>query len=217
MEIERINEDTVKFFLSYVDIEERGFTREEVWNNREKSEELFWDMMDEINEQSEFAVEGPLWIQVHAKNDGIEVTVTRALANDGQMIESPFYDDDPNQLFQEQDDGTFEDIEEILKSGLNKENDRLENTFVFNDFEDVIRIASRMHDYKAHTSLYAYESKYYLYVKYDDEEMDNKQKMNMFSVLSEFAKPNHITIHVLQEYGKVIFESNVFPQIEKYF
>ena len=31
MEIERINENTVKFFLSYIDIEERGFTREEVW------------------------------------------------------------------------------------------------------------------------------------------------------------------------------------------
>ncbi|MDS9470376.1 adaptor protein MecA [Sporosarcina pasteurii] len=217
MEIERINEDTVKFFLSYVDIEERGFTREEVWNNREKSEELFWDMMDEINEQSEFAVEGPLWIQVHAKNDGIEVTVTRALANDGQMIESPFYDEDPSQLFQEQDDGTFEDIEDILKNGLNKENDWLENTFVFNDFEDVISITSRMHDYEAHTSLYAYESKYYLHVKYDVEEMDNKQKTNMFSVLSEFAKPDKITIHILQEYGKVIFESDVFSQIEKYF
>ena len=78
MEIERINENTVKFFLSYMDIEERGFTREEVWYNREKSEELFWDMMDEINDEAEFEAEGPLWIQVHAKKNGIEVTVTRA-------------------------------------------------------------------------------------------------------------------------------------------
>ena len=34
--------------------------------------------MDEINEEAEFEVEGPLWIQVHAMNNGIEVTVTRA-------------------------------------------------------------------------------------------------------------------------------------------
>ena len=85
MEIERINENTVKFFLSYLDIEERGFTREEVWYNREKSEELFWEMMDEINEEAEFEVEGPLWIQVHAKKQGIEVTVTRANSADGQI------------------------------------------------------------------------------------------------------------------------------------
>ncbi|MED4798112.1 adaptor protein MecA, partial [Priestia megaterium] len=29
MEIERINENTVKFFVTYVDIEERGFDRNE--------------------------------------------------------------------------------------------------------------------------------------------------------------------------------------------
>ena len=47
MEIERINEHTVKFYISYHDIEERGFDREEIWYNRDRSEELFWEMMDE--------------------------------------------------------------------------------------------------------------------------------------------------------------------------
>lgn len=41
MEIERINENTVKFYLSYGDIEDRGFSKEDVWYNRDKSEELF--------------------------------------------------------------------------------------------------------------------------------------------------------------------------------
>lgn len=40
MEIERINEHTVKFYMSYGDIEDRGFDREEIWYNRERSEEL---------------------------------------------------------------------------------------------------------------------------------------------------------------------------------
>lgn len=40
MEIERINEHTVKFYISYGDIEDRGFDREEIWYNRERSEEL---------------------------------------------------------------------------------------------------------------------------------------------------------------------------------
>ena len=105
MEIERINENTVKFFLSYMDIEERGFTREEVWYNRDKSEELFWEMMDEINDEAEFEVEGPLWIQVHAMSGGIEVTVTRAqVSEDGEPTESPFGVDDPRKLFQQHDE-----------------------------------------------------------------------------------------------------------------
>ncbi len=217
MEIERINDHTVKFYLSYVDIEERGFTREEVWNNRERSEELFWDMMDEINEQAEFAVEGPLWIQVHAKQDGIEVTVTRALTEDGQMLDSPFYNEDPNKVFHEKEDGTFESIEDLLKNNLDTESEWTDNTFLFNEFEDVIQIASRMRKFEAHTSLYAYESNYYLHVSYDGELMTNKNKTDFFSVLSEFAKPSDVTIHLLKEYGTVVFESDVFPQIEKYF
>lgn len=217
MEIERINDDTVKFFLSYVDIEERGFTREEIWNNREKSEELFWEMMDEINEQSDFAVEGPLWIQVHSKNEGIEVTVTRATADHDQMLDSPIYQEGLNSVFREQENGTFENIEEILKNSLEIDGDWSENTFVFNEFEDVIQIASRMHHFKAETSLYVYDANYYLHVIYDVDDMTDEDKTNMFSVLSEFARPAKMTIHMLQEYGKVIFTADVFSQVEKYF
>lgn len=65
MEIERINDDTVKFYISYIDIEERGFDREEIWYSRERSEEL-WEMMDEVHQEEEFMIEGPLWIQVQA-------------------------------------------------------------------------------------------------------------------------------------------------------
>ncbi|GAA3329607.1 hypothetical protein GCM10020331_078360 [Ectobacillus funiculus] len=36
LDIERINDHTVKFYISYIDIEERGFNREEIWYNREK-------------------------------------------------------------------------------------------------------------------------------------------------------------------------------------
>ena len=35
-------------------------------------------MMDEINDEEEFVVEGPLWIQVHAFEKGVEVTVSKS-------------------------------------------------------------------------------------------------------------------------------------------
>ncbi|MEK0086287.1 adaptor protein MecA, partial [Benzoatithermus flavus] len=90
MEIERINEHTVKFYISYVDIEERGFDREEIWYNRERSEELFWEMMDEVHGESDFSLDGPLWIQVQALEKGLEVVVTKAqLSKDGSKLELP--------------------------------------------------------------------------------------------------------------------------------
>ena len=78
MRIERIDETTVKLFITYQDIEARGFKREDLWTNRKRGEEFFWSMMDEINDEEEFVVEGPLWIQVHAFEKGVEVTVSKS-------------------------------------------------------------------------------------------------------------------------------------------
>lgn len=217
MEIERINENTVKFFLSYIDIEERGFTREEVWYNREKSEELFWDMMDEINEEAEFEVEGPLWIQVHAMNNGIEVTVTKAQPNDEQMPEGAFEQHESRRMFQPPED--FPNVDDILTASGKPVSDsaKIDDMFVFKDFEELIRIASRLTDYDAKTSLYSYNSEFYLNVIYNEDLMDGDDKTNMYFVLSEFSKPSTVTMHILEEYGKVIMESDVFNEIQKYF
>lgn len=73
MRIERVDDTTVKLFITYSDIEARGFKREDLWTNRKRGEEFFWNMMEEINEEEDFVVEGPLWIQVHAFEKGVEV------------------------------------------------------------------------------------------------------------------------------------------------
>ena len=59
MRIERVDDTTVKLFITYSDIEARGFNREDLWTNRKRGEEFFWSMMDEINEEEDFVVEGP--------------------------------------------------------------------------------------------------------------------------------------------------------------
>ena len=218
MEIERINENTVKFFLSYKDIEERGFTREEVWYNRDKSEELFWEMMDEINEESEFEVEGPLWIQVHAMNSGIEVTVTRAQnSEDGQLGESPFMEEDGSKGSYQPEGEGFDEIDEINPDEQKSALDWFENTFYFKEFEDIIRLSNRIKSHDVKTSLYSFEDSYYLHVLYDVSVLDHSQKLNIISVLSEFATRSNMTIHRLQEYGNVVMDSDVFSQVKKYF
>ena len=58
MDIERINDHTMKFFITYIDIEDRGFNREEIWYDRERSEELFWEMMDEARDHDDFFIDG---------------------------------------------------------------------------------------------------------------------------------------------------------------
>lgn len=133
MEIERINENTVKLYISYVDIEERGFDREEIWYNRERSEELFWEMMDEIHYEEEFVPEGPLWIQVQALDTGLEVLVTKAqISKDGQRFELPVPEEKLKGL------PVDEKIEELLDEHFQINHDQSNNEMLELDRKSVV-------------------------------------------------------------------------------
>lgn len=221
MEIERINENTVKFYISYLDIEQRGFDREEIWYNRERSEELFWEMMDEVHQEEEFEVEGPLWIQVHALDKGLEVLVTRAqVGKDGQRFDLPI----PEKL---KDIPVDERIEELLDQQFNPSKDELDDDELldeplefllsFKDFEDVISLSKRPGLDDIFTRLFAYENKYYLYVEFDEEIFSEDEIDDLLSILLEYGLESQLTIHRLEEYGKEVLEENVFETLRKHF
>ncbi|AYC29017.1 adaptor protein MecA [Paenisporosarcina cavernae] len=219
MDIERINENTVKFYISYIDIEKRGFSRDEIWFNRDKSEELFWEMMDEINDESEFEVEGPLWIQVHALEKGLEVTVTRAGANkEGKngFIEPDERDSYYSSISEAGGNQKYNDIADLYAE---LEVDLMEHTFVFREFDDIIPLAKRMEiPSNVSSSFHFFEGKYYLYLELMDEEDEALEAFeNLASVVQEYATDSTVTIHRLEEYGKEIISDEVFDHIRNYF
>lgn len=213
MEIERINDDTVKFYISYIDIEERGFDREEIWYSRERSEELFWEMMDEVHQEEEFMIEGPLWIQVQALEKGLEVLVTKAqLAKDGQKLELPLSDDKLRDLNVSDKMDTLLDQHFHAKdeeSGMTFEDGMIEFITTFEDFEDVISLSKRhgLDDWT--TKLYVYQNKYYLYIEFSEAEIDEEEIDNVLSLLLEYSQESPITVHMLEEYGKIVIENEI--------
>ncbi|MUK90574.1 adaptor protein MecA [Ornithinibacillus sp. L9] len=225
MEIERINENTVKFYISYVDIEDRGFEREEIWYNRERSEQLFWQMMDELNYKEDFHVEGPLWIQVQALEKGLEIIVTKAqLSKNGDNLELPI--DDGNTI----DIPVDEKVESLLEEKFGKnisDDESLEdvddsNLWIivsFEDFEDVIQLSHSFQDEtnSIEEALYALNDKYYLYLEFSNEDSDESLQEDIISRVLEFADDSDVTIHYLEEYGKKVFAANTFSQVREYF
>ncbi|HZH59544.1 MAG TPA: adaptor protein MecA [Metabacillus sp.] len=222
MEIERINENTVKFYISYLDIEERGFDRDEIWYNRDRSEELFWEMMDEVHEEEEFMVEGPLWIQVQALDKGLEVIVTKAqVSKDGQKLELPISDEKLKEL------PVDENIESLLDQHFNKSSDsqddhmedmeqQLQFVLKFNDLEHIISLSkySLLNGMTNH--LYTLDQQYYLYIEFEDEVSDEEIE-NTLSILLEYGQESRVTIHRLEEYGKVISKDHALTVIRKHF
>ncbi|MBM7554023.1 adaptor protein MecA [Thalassobacillus pellis] len=230
MEIERINEHTVKFYVSYQDVEQRGFDREEIWYNRDRSEQLFWEMMDEVNDQENFHADGPLWIQVQAMEKGLEVIVTKAqLSQDGQKLELPTengktidmpVDEKIESLLEEKLNEADENSDQLddEDSDAHSEMEQLNFTVQFDNFEDVIQLSHSFQTSEVFAqSLYHFEDAYYLYIQFDDENMNDDVQENLLSQILEYGHESSLTVHRLEEYGKVIFHDDVFKQIRDYF
>lgn|SRR5699024_999153 len=226
MEIERINENTVKFYISYLDIEDRGFKREEIWYNRERSEQLFWQMMEELNYKEDFTVEGPLWIQVQALEKGLEVIVTRAqVSKNGETLDLLTGSDIPNVSDQEE-------LENLLENNFETNDDEDIDEFFdevvdenfsiivrFDEFEDVIQLSHSLNEVVDDISdiLYYYKDNYYLYMEFSQELFADDDQEDIISLVFEYAHDSDITSYVLEEYGKVIFENQTFSQVRSFF
>ncbi|MBB6453051.1 adapter protein MecA 1/2 [Salirhabdus euzebyi] len=231
MEIERINENTVKFYISYMDIEDRGFDREEIWYNRDKSEQLFWEVMDEVNEEEEFIIDGPLWIQVQAMDKGLEIVVTKAqLSKDGHKLELP---SDTDKII---DLPIDEKVESLLDKGnfLNQKNTEEEIDDVdkeeegefesfsimirFQDIEHVIRLSQSIQSLEYYKdSLYHHDSSYYLFIEFEEDTLDDDAQENILSFILEFGEESGMTIHRLEEYGKLIYSENALATLKTHF
>ncbi|MBS4177400.1 adaptor protein MecA [Lederbergia citrea] len=218
MEIERINENTVKFYISYVDIEERGFDREEIWYNRERGEELFWEMMEEIHQEDDFVPEGPLWIQIQALDKGLEVLVTKAqISKDGQRFELPIPDEKLRDLPVDEKIEEMMDQHFQIKHYERSAEDLFEFVLAFKDFEDVLSLARIKGESTFESKLFSYENHYFLYVKFPDESADEDEIEDELSLLLEYGMESSYTIYRLQEYGTKIIDEDVFETLSQYF
>ncbi|HET7629729.1 MAG TPA: adaptor protein MecA [Bacillales bacterium] len=230
MKIERVNENTLKFFITYMDMEKRGFDREEIWYNRERGEELFWEMMDEAHNEEEFSMEGPLWIQVQAMEKGLEIIVTKAqLSKDGSKLELPINDDKHIDIpVDEKMESLIEHmtykkkrkLQAISAVNVDPEEDADLSFLVgFNDFEDAIQLSHRFQSERLRTSLYSFENRYYMNVVFpgDDWDEDEDLQDNQLSVLLEYGFETDLTIHRLQEYGKQIIEDHAVETLREQF
>lgn len=223
MRIERVNETTIKFYLSYRDLEERGFRQDELWTNRKKGEEFFWSVMEEVNQEEEFVIEGPLWIQVHAFDKGVEFVVTKS-RNDEYM-----------HLPEEETDDQLEyQVNEFLNKAIESEHDLasllagdepvkqpvIENDILvgFENLETIIQF-SHAHEFEQvdfEDLLYMHEGKYYYYAQFD-RSMDSDLIDGYIAHLLEYAEPVKVSRTLLEEYGKIVMSHNVRAQVRKYF
>jgi adapter protein MecA 1/2 len=112
MRIERVSDSQFTIFLTFDDLIERGFTKDDLWEDVTGVRNLFSDMMYEASSELDFELEGMLLVQVHLMQaQGMHVIVTQKVENinwDEDFIEIKVTLDESKELIFSFDE--FEDI-----------------------------------------------------------------------------------------------------------
>ncbi|MGG0275130.1 genetic competence negative regulator [Bacillus rhizoplanae] len=194
MRLERLNYNKIKIFLTFDDLSERGLTKEDLWKNAPKVQQLFRDMMQEANKELGFEADGPIAVEVFSlQAQGMVVIVTKE--NQESDTEEEFQDEFIEMQV------TLDESEHIL--------------YEFTSLEDVIALAGRLYSLGVTGGkLYTWQNRFYLWLEEDSTML---LKEDMIAILAEFGNSSTITIYRMMEYGKELMANEAIEQIYKYF
>ncbi|WP_282140639.1 genetic competence negative regulator [Cytobacillus oceanisediminis] len=192
MRLERLNYNKIKIFLTLDDLNDRGLTKEDVWKDSLKWHQLFHEMLEEASEEFGVDIQGSVAVEIFSmQSQGMVMIVTmEEQMDDEELLEDGFIE---MQV-------TVEGSEDIL--------------FEFQDFEYVIQMAAELNRVQIEEgSLYCYKEKYYYHVT----DIAAEDIHRVIAILAEYGDSAFTSIHVIQEYGKVLIESQAVKELVKYF
>ncbi|WP_326717438.1 adaptor protein MecA [Vagococcus jeotgali] len=225
MEMERINENTIRVSIANEDLEERGIRVLDLLGNQKEIENFFYSILEEVDIDNQFQENDSITFQVLPNYDGLELFISKSnIINPPTDMNSymenqvdEFTDFLKNHIVSQEED---QDISvEVLDENDIYADESVSKDMVFraNDFEDLIELSNVINMSHATTNLYQYQSAYFLVVTFYLEDISKSQVKNDISKLYEFLMKTPVTKDILEEYGQSIIEDNALNLLSFYF
>ncbi|MBO0461267.1 MULTISPECIES: adaptor protein MecA [Enterococcus] len=215
MEMEHINENTIRVMIGHEDLEERGVSFLDLLGNHREIENFFYSILEEVDIEEEFQSSEAVTFQVLPKGDGLELFISKNMPDEelGQNNESTLNSADVSEFLQGQMLANEEESD-LTESTTASEQRAI---FVFSDFEQVIQLANDVQLESAWTDLYQLDGRYYLVVHFWMENLNQTDVENQFARILEFAEKSTRTAEALNEYGQQLMERNALERVKFYF
>jgi len=213
MEMEHINENTIRVIIENEDLAERGITFLDLLGNHREIESFFYSILEEVDIEDEFKSSEAVTFQVLPKNDGLELFISKNLSPEdiSKMNNSTeFETDDFDQLIRQQILANSETLEE------EPVNNRV-RVFQLNSFEDMIELASYHFLDVAWCDLYLLNEKYYLQVAFDPEVYGDYALADVTAEILEYTQDASVSTEMLEEYGKLLMRRDAIEITRSYF
>lgn len=215
MEMEHINENTIRVLIGNEDLADRGITFLDLLGNHKEVENFFYSILEEVDVEDEFQGSEAVTFQVLPKSDGLELFISKNTAID----ESTNFDEF-NEL-------NSEEVSNIIRKQIENDygeepqeftDDTVKNlVFVLSDFDALVQLANEVTLESVIANLYYFKGSYYLQTIFLLDELGKNEVENEVAQLLEYAELSAITPETLMEYGSCIMERNALELTKYYF
>lgn len=227
MEMERINDNTIRVMIENADLKERGVSVMELLENHDRIESFFYNILSEVDTEHDFEEDDQITFQILPNRNGLELFISK-LDDDNEvgdvinnlMAYAKNKSDKVDELSEER-------RTELKNSDENKkvaENVQAVNssaaatiiTLELPEFESAISVAYVISDSEILSNLYRYDNVFYLTLKFPagvTSDVISIQK----ALAIEFAKESTIQSDVLYEHAEKVMSSDALQQIKDIF
>ena len=224
MEIEHINDDTIRVRIENADLEARGYTFLDLLGNQKQIETFFYSILEEVDIDDEFQESDAVTFQVMPNRNGLELFISKnADLHENFLSGSDFSDfDDPNY---DRDYSRFENNrkvyddkkeDDVLES-YESESDSHEFVVEFKFFEQIIQLARIFTTDTGLSSLYQLDGKYYVEFFLINDEFSLRTPAEDQAIVLEYGEESSISSDVLAEHGKLLIEDVALETINHHF
>lgn len=251
MEMEKINENTMRVTLGKEDLAERGISILDLIGNQHDVEEFFYSILDEVDTDHEFRDTGAVTFQLVPSGDGVELFITKVdpeaaekmnLPKDAEFDENNSVmlsnltpdeldqiglDKDVTRILKNRMKGNFKsDSEKQRKTSIQRSEKSIGDQEVsqqreqpesyvrviaFETFQDFIDLTRNViFKVSFGSDLFRMGDKYYLVVKFSDEEVTSGTVQDVYATMLEYGEAPKLPPIYLEEHGQAIKTRNAY-------
>lgn len=227
MEVERVNERTIRVLLGMDDLEAHDVTVLDLLGNQKEVERFFYQILAEVDTNHEFQDDDAVTFQIMPNRHGLELFITKVdVDEDGKPKDMPLLgvpmaaNDDPHKENATKHPDvrrtTIAADEDDEPSSLTHEPHHL--VYSFASFAVLQALAQAVDASAVVSHLYALDDQYYLDVVVYDDVLGTTELATLRGMLTEYGERTvRMTGAMLRERGRLLLQDSALQLIRHYF
>lgn len=221
MEMEYLNDHTMRIFIASSDLKERGISFADMFQNRDAVEQFFLSILEEMDTSRKFKDSSAITFQVMPKNDGIDLYIRKIASSDEIELEG---DEAFKQLLSSFDELASSNLDHLLETPAS-----LDQTFseglIFR-FEHLEYLLAAFVDglstvqadlLKIHSSLFTYGDQFFLFISDQGYLLSEEAIIRAFNHLLEYGHYEANLAPFLEEHGQKLLNTNALSTLKESF